>query len=314
MSIALSEWTGLLEKEYLAEFIPAGGAAVKIAVAAPERADSIAETIAQAAQRNGALVARVNAATTRVHMIEKVFFAIASQVDWDALAARWLRDQFRDNGYALRDDQPLSDTEALAAQRGMRAADVRAEVERWIANGVLRDYRLDKEFRTAMAMLCRAQVNPQNVSPTDADVIKRWLRGEKANLSVLKRVQIFGRIARHNARRHLSSLAIWLHETGYSGLALLLDVNTVTLDIPVGEATVRYTRNATLDFYEVLRQFIDDTDEVEHLIIVVIAGPGLLDHAKKNVDNYAALKMRTADEVRDRNRANPLNALVRVEG
>ena len=43
------------------------------------------------------------------------------------------------------------------------------------------------------------------------------------------------------------------------------------------------------------------------------AAPELLEHPKKSVDNYAALKMRTADEVRDRNRSNPLNALVRIE-
>ena len=76
---------------------------------------------------------------------------------------------------------------------------------------------------------------------------------------------------------------------------------------------VRYTRSTVLDTYEVLRQFIDDTDEMSHLIVMAVAGPGLLDDPKRSVDNYTALKLRIVDEVRDRNRANPLNAMVRID-
>src|SRR2546426_4511327 len=36
---------------------------------------------------------------------------------------------------------------------------------------------------------------------------------------------IYQRIARHNARLLLGSLALWLSEVGYAGLALLLDLN-----------------------------------------------------------------------------------------
>jgi hypothetical protein len=313
MSVTLTEWTALLEKEYFSAFIPSGGAAVKIAVASEERAPAILDAVAQAAERHQSVAARVDAEQTRVHMIEKIFFEVARQIDWDALAERWLRAQFRANGYDIPPEQSLHDVEAIAAARGARVQDVHAEVGRWIVNGVLRDYRLGKEFRTAMAMLCHARINPQNVSPSDADVIKEWLRGEKANLTALKRAQIFQRIARHNARLQLASLAIWLRETGEGGLLLLLDARAVTRDLAPGAAPLRYTRNSTLDFYEVLRQFIDDTDEVEHLMVVVVAAPEILEHPKKSVDNYAALKMRTADEVRDRNRSNPLNVLVRIE-
>lgn len=313
MSVSLAEWSALLEKEYLGEFIPSGGAAVKIAVSPPARVADIFASVEDAAKRHDCVAARVDAAHTRVHMIEHIFFEVARQIDWDALAQRWLRAQFRANGYALKEGQSLQDIEGIAAMRGVRAPDVLAEAGRWIVNGVLRDYRLSKEFRTAMAMLCRACLNPQNVSPSDADVIKEWLRGEKANLSALKRVQIFGRIARHNARLQLASLAAWLRACGHGGLVLLLDAHCVTQDIAPGAAPIRYTRSATLDFYEVLRQFIDDTDDVEHLLVVVAAAPEMLEHPRKSVDNYTALKMRTADEVRDRNRSNPLNALVVLE-
>jgi hypothetical protein len=50
------------------------------------------------------------------------------------------------------------------------------------------------------------------------------------------------------------------------------------------------------------------------LLVVGVAGPGLLDDPRRGVDNYTALKLRIADEVRDRSRPNPLNAMVRLDG
>jgi hypothetical protein len=111
----------------------------------------------------------------------------------------------------------------------------------------------------------------------------------------------------------IGSLALWLSQVGYAGLALLLDLDAVVTDYPPGENPVRYTRNAVLDTYEVLRQFIDETDEMSHLLVVAVAGPGLLDDPRRSVDNYTALKLRIVDEVRDRSRPNPLNAMVRLD-
>jgi hypothetical protein len=309
--VPLTEWTELLGREYAAEFVPGGGAAVKIAVAPPERAGAILDEVAQSASAHYLAVARVDASQTRVHMIDQIFFAVARQLDWDALAVHWLRDRFAAQGYALP-ESGLPSLEECAQARGSRPGDVLAEAQRWINNELLRDYRFSKEFRIAMAMLCQSQINPQNVAPSDADTILKWLRGEKYNVSALKRVQIFGKIARHNARLLLSSLALWLRETGYCGLALLLDINAVTMSVLPGEAPIRYSRGTALDVYEVLRQFIDDTDESSHFLLVAVAGAGLLHDAKRGVDNYTALKMRVVEDVHDRRRSNPLNALVQV--
>lgn len=315
MSVTLAEWADLLEKEYLSDFIPSGGAAVKIVLAPEEHVTLIHDSLRQTVTRQRGLLLHIDAAKTHVHQIEKIFFEAASQIDWDSLAESWLRKAFVTNGYNLKPEQPLSDLESIAASHGhgMRTGDVIAEVRRWVVNDILLNYRLGKEFRTAMAMLCQAAINPRNVSPDDADIVKQWLCGEKASLTALKRLQIYQRIARHNARLQLNSLAIWLHMTGYGSTVLLLDTAHVMKDIPARMVPIRYTRGATLDFYEVLRQFIDDIDETKYLLIVATSTPGMLEHPKKSVDNYTALKMRTVDDVRDRNRSNPLNALVQLE-
>lgn len=313
MGVALTEWVGLLRDEYLAEFVASGGAAVKLAVAPPDRAPETLDAVARAAESSGYVVAQVDAAQTRIHMIDRLFHAVARQIDWDAVTDRYLRALFRDQGIQVEAGRALHETDAIADANGRLKPDLLAEINRLITNRLLEDYTLSREFRTAVAMLCWGQINPQNVSPSDAEIIKQWLVGEKCSLSALKRMQIFQRIARHNARLMLSSLARWLHQTGDAGLVLLLDLNAVVATSPSLDNGLRYTRNAVLDAYEVLRQFIDEIDEMTHVMIVGVAGPGLLDDPRRSVDNYTALKLRIADEVRDRSRANPLNAMVRLD-
>lgn len=316
MSVELSEWIGLLKKEYLGGFIEGGGAAVKIAVAPPASTSVASQAIEATALESNCLIARVDAGQTRVHMIDQVFFEVARQVDWDALARQNLAALLVGNGIVCR-AASLHDIEAIAEANGRQRRDLLNEVNRLIENAILRNYSLSREFRTAMAMLCWGVVNPQNVSPTDAEVIVRWLRGDKISLAGLKKVQIYGRIGRHNARLMLASLALWTRQSGHSGLVLMLDLQAVVQerrrdDITNGYTSLGYTRATLLDAYEVLRQFIDDTDQTAHLLVVALAGPGLLDDAKRSVDNYTALKMRIVDEVHDRTRDNPLNAMVRL--
>src|SRR6266849_6002229 len=258
MGVSLTEWIGLLRGEYLSEFIRSGGAAVKLAVIAPEKAGAALDAVAREAAAQGYLVTRVDAAETRVHMVDRLFFAVARQVDWDGSADRYLRALLRQQGIRVEEWQSLQDMDAIAAANGRLKPDLYGEINRLITNGILDNYALSREFRTAVAMLCWGRINPQNVSPTDAEIIKQWLVGEKCSLSALKRMQIYQRIARNNARLLLGSLAYWLHEVGYAGLALLMD-------------------------------------------------------PKRSVDNYTALKLRIADEVRDRSRSNPLNAMVRID-
>jgi len=313
MSVPTVEWLELMEQEYLREFIPSGGAAVKIAIASETEVTSLRSALTFAALRQHCLPVYVDAAEAKVHQIERIFFEVAQQIDWDDLAEQWLRDKFTETGFEITSEQSIRDVQGIATVLDKRPTDVCAMVERWIENDIIRDYRMSKEFRTAMALMCSSVINPQNVTPSSADVLMQWLRGERANLTALKQLQIYQRIARATARQHLNSLAIWLHKTGYGGLMVYLDVSHVMKDIPAGTVPIRYTRSSTLDFYEVLRQFIDDTDESKHLFMVVACTPEMVEHPKKNLDNYTALKMRTADEVRDRNRSNPLNTLVRLE-
>lgn len=313
MSVTSTEWVRLLGSEYLTDFISSGGSAVKIAVTLPQHTESIRTAVSDSARSSGYQVVYVNSAQTRVHLIDQLFYAVARQTDWDALTDRWLRGLLGLNGIIVPDDLPLQDTEALAALNGRLLPDLFGQINRLITNDLLKDYHLCKEFRTAAAMLCRAYLNPQDVGSTDAEVIKQWLHGEKCNLTALKRLQIYQKIGRHNARLLLNSLAVWTHKAGHAGLVLILDIGAVVSDVLPGVNPVRYARGSVLDTYELLREFIDDTDETSNLMLVTLAGGGLLDDPKRSVDHYQALKLRISNDVHDRERANPLNIMVRFD-
>ena len=82
--IATEEYLDFQRKEYLADFVRKGGAAVKLVVAPDNtRAASFSVGLAETASGEGFTFARVDAAETRVHMIDQIFFAVARQIDWD---------------------------------------------------------------------------------------------------------------------------------------------------------------------------------------------------------------------------------------
>ncbi|MEI6448775.1 MAG: BREX system ATP-binding domain-containing protein, partial [Actinomycetes bacterium] len=65
--------------------------------------------------------------------------------------------------------------------------------------------------------------------------------------------------------------------------------------------------------YEVLRQFIDATDEMEGLLVVVSAPEALLDDfSNRSLQKYRALRNRIWDDVRDRSYPDPYAPMVRL--
>jgi len=99
------------------------------------------------------------------------------------------------------------------------------------------------------------------------------------------------------------------------GVVLALDVSRYADASRPAErgSGLYYSIAAVLDAYEVLRQLIDATDELEYCFIGVLAAPELLSDEQRGLRRYQALYLRVSDEVRDRYRPNPLSALVRLQ-
>lgn len=308
------EWLTVVRDDYLRDYVPGGGAAVKFAVSSADagRAD-LRDALRILADEHGFSFVAVDAEHARIHLMDRLFHAVAQQIDWDALTRAYLEQQMRVRGLRiLAPGEPLE----LARIAELNAAPemlLRAELRRAIENDLFADYAMSREFRLAMIQLCLAQLDPTD-NPALEVSVKEWLRGELRLLSEVKRALIFQRIARHNARHLLYSLSHWLTRAGRSGLVLLLDVARyadVARPAERGEGFY-YSTSATMDLYEMLRQLVDGTDEAQSCFVAVLAGPDFVQDDRRGVRSYQALSFRIWDEVYDRNRENPLSSLVRI--
>jgi hypothetical protein len=313
------EWLDVIRAEYLEDFIPAGGAAIKFVVPAdtPGRV-GVRQGLQHEARETGFVFASVDAATTKLHLVDKLFFAIAQQIDWDALTHGYLERTLPAMGYRLPESSESQDAltvDRLAAANDVPAPLLLSEVRRGLWHRLLRDYTLVREFRLAMLRLCLSHLDPAD-EPLLADAVKQWLRGELRLISALRHALIFQRIARHNARHMLFSLAQWVAQAGCRGLVLHLDVARYadTTRLQERGPGLYYSTTACMDLYEVLRQLIDATDDLEYGFAAVVAAPEFLSDDRRGLRSYQALYMRVADEVRDRHRPNPRSSLVRLAG
>ena len=321
-----NDWLEVIRREYLADFVAAGGAAVKVVVPADAAGrHDVRHRLRTSAEPLGYAFASVDAETTKIHLIDRLFFEVARQVDWDALARAYLAGSLVTMGYRLPQDvaAPVEAPEGLgdgaltitrlAAVNNLPEAAFLVDIKRALWNRLLGDHALAREFRLAMIRLCIAQLDPAD-EPTLTEAVKQWLRGELRLISALKRALIFQRIARHNARQMLFSLARWLALAGKCGLVVSLDVARYADASRPHERGpgLYYSTTACMDLYEVLRQLIDATDELEHCFVGIVAAPEFLTDERRGLRSYHALYMRIADEVRDRYRPNPRSSLVRL--
>jgi len=313
-SLAVQEWTAFLAEEYLAGYLPAGGAAVKVAVVGSEdTASRFSRALGAASDACGCLFVSVSAAQTRLSQIDAVFFAVARELDWDALAASFVRRAY--DAIAFPAGAGLAVAE-VAAEHDVDARELYRSVRRQLEQTLLGDQAVAREMRRAVLRLAQGQLGGGDLKADEHDAVLAWLRGETTSLARLRPLLISARIGRSNARSMLASLPRLLLAAGWSGLVLHLDGGRLAESRrpPVEQRSgVYYSKAAVLDAFEVLRQLIDATDELRGVLVVAVLPPELITDEGRGLPAYTALQLRVADEVRDRRRANPFAALVRLE-
>src|SRR5262249_38491724 len=91
LTITMDDWLRTIEREYLDDFVPQGGAAVKFVAACNGAPPSqLAAQIAQLGRAHEFVTAVVSASDTRVHMLDKLFNEVARQMPWRELVVNRL--------------------------------------------------------------------------------------------------------------------------------------------------------------------------------------------------------------------------------
>lgn len=311
MDSTTAKWLEMLDKYYLSDFIKSGGAAFKL-VLAQDSAEA-AQTLHQVrslAQSRGFVYVTVSAAETRIDKIDAIFFEVAKQIDWTNLITHDAMEFLRRHDYQIPEGSKPGDISTIARANGITLEDMIREVRQATYREIVEDRRMCKEFRTAIAQMRLGQFFPRSITPTDTETISAWLRGEKLHLPALRNLRIYSRIARHNAREMLIALSHWLATSFGLGLVIGLDLSALICPCPM---SIRYTRNTLLDAYEVMRQFIDETDDITHCLVCAVAPEEIETDVKRSIFTYYALQSRLLSDVHDKHKQNYLGAMVRLQ-
>ncbi|MFI7547571.1 BREX system ATP-binding domain-containing protein [Actinoplanes sp. NPDC049599] len=312
--LGVAAYLDFVEREYLAGYIAGGGASVKLLCPAD---DEVRGRLASAFPElgNGYAYAEVDAVSTRIHLIDQVFTAVARQMDWVGLADAVVRSSLDLAGFPAPAGADGIDLAVIARHHDVDAAELYRSVRRAIERLVLRDAEMSHEFRVAMLRLCQERLGRGDVTLRERETVIGWLQGERLPAADLRGVGLNTKVNRYNARPLLLSLTRWLRVAGRTGLVLRLDLDrlAVTRRPPVGlRDGFYYAKAATLDAYELVRQLIDAIDEIAGLFVAVQVPTVLVHDEARGLPSYTALQMRVTDEVRDRRRQNPYAALVRL--
>lgn len=311
LPLPLAEWLNVVEREYLTGFVPAGGGALKLVIAEDAAIRGARDRLDALAARHALHAVRIDAATTRLHMLQDVFFALARALPWQAMVQTYLERLFAANNYAWpRPGARLSIPE-LAEAFGVAPALLAQERLRWLSRDIWEDRALTQDFRAALLRLCLAHLDPDDAAA--AEPVLLWLRGEKVPAAPLRAAEISGRITRTTARAMLVSLCHWVRRSGAAGLLVSLDVRQLQHSGAAVPDGLRYSPAAVMDTYEVLREIIDDAEHLPGLFVVVLADDAIVSgEPRRALAQYAALQMRVWPDVRPGDRQNPVAPLVWV--
>jgi hypothetical protein len=318
-AMSLDAWLATVSGHYLAEYLEGGGSAVKFAVCVDDTpVAEVHERVLGAAREHGFLTAQLSADRVRVQHIERLFGAICDQVPWDDLTLRVLGRLAEAQGWSVPSpvhrERGLVDQ--LAEHNDLDRKQVDLVLQRQIGGRILQERALAKDFRVAMTWLAREQLREGTAQGSARQQITDWLGGRVRAIGNLRPYQIYTKVSRANARHLFGSLCAWIRKAGYPGLVVTLDGSRLLASTKTEDGLPGYSTAAVLDAYEVLRQFIDATDELDGLLLVVTMPTGFLelDARARGIGRYPALMGRVYDEVHDRHQANPFSGLVRIGG
>ena len=322
-TISLKDWFHFIDKEYLSTYVKAGGSSVKFAVTPEELKADLYATVEARCKALDYEVIKLNAKyklnekdkEMRAYMPQDIFFGLARQLDWRRLARRFIlrlaaRRGFRVDGI---DTTPHGVFDRIAEANGLEPANVIQEIRPEIQNSVARNASMAKDFRVCMSQLCLLEYirGDYNGQP-----LLDWLRGYNTRISNVRLFSIYSGINRATARYFIESALYWVRHAGCAGTIILFDNSRVTVARNPKDGWKYYTRAMTLEHYELLREFVDRVGDLDGALLVVVTNSDFVDNSpdrrSRGYGIYPALQTRVMDDVRDRNRVNPLSSLIRL--
>ncbi len=242
---------------------------------------------------------------------------MASQVGWRLLARRLILGLAEKRGFGINNIDYNNDTENIfevigRINKNLDPQLVLQELRPEIEGNVFKEYRMAKDFRAAMTHLClRENTRPNQYG---GQPLIDWLTGTNTRVSNVKSFSINTAINRVTARHFIESSLFWFRHIGARGTVVLLDNSRVAIPRNPRDGQRYYTKAMVMDHYELLREFIDGTDQLTGALLLIMTDRTFPDSdaRSRGFGSYQALMTRVMDDVRDENLVNPLASLVRI--
>lgn len=317
-AIPVDDWLRHIDSEYLSTFVKGGGSSVKFAVVPDDALPGLRDALAERGAALDYVFISLDATRLRVHMPQDIFFELARQVEWRSLARRVILRLAAERDYVVDAVDPDGDGnvfDAIAGANDIESQFLLSEIRPAIQECVFRNPNMARDFRVAMTQLC-LQEGRRFDGEYGGQPLLDWLTGANTRVSPVRQFSIYTGINRTTGRHCIESVLHWIRQAGHAGTVVLLDNRRVTVARNPRDGLRYYTRAMAVDHYELLREFVDEVDRLAGTLLLVATGPGFVDDEpgarSRGFGIYEALKTRVMDDVRDRNRVNPVAALVRL--
>lgn len=288
-----------LVKEYLDDFIYSGGSKVKfLASRAGTGKTHLLCLLLHAALDRGYLAVHLEAEDFKLHQFDNLYRMVAAGINLEQVIQRYVAAVIGRMGYdpaAVTAGRNFVDWVTQPPQGRPLATVVRA-LQEHLEDDLYHNQRVHRAF-AGVVMYLAADV--LGVRSLEADIRKQlytWLGGDLKKMGELRKYHIFTRIDRFNARLMLRSLVAVARLAGYAGLFVAVD----GLEVLRRRRSTRrplYTKAARDEFYESLRQLIDDFDGLEYTFFCFALRTELVQDEKLGFKSYEALWSRIHDEV-----------------
>lgn len=251
----------------------------------------------------------------KISYINQFYTAIMKNLDLDAILTGYRNNVIRKLGYKPEEIDDLTTFIQFVEKKGEAPAvirrDLRVELSRLLHNS-----RMDRNFALALIQLTYGDLE-YGRSWKEPEIRQCLLDWFYANpdlyLSQLKKLNLYVKINRQNARRMLCSLAEMVRLAGFAGLIVCLDELDDLLAPKLEGRGNKYTKTAREDTYESIRELIDDQEMMQGVLFMFAGRRSIIDDEAKGLKVYPALWMRIREEIIPKEAFNPYTDLIDLD-
>ncbi|MCK0173887.1 BREX system ATP-binding domain-containing protein [Mycolicibacterium sp. F2034L] len=304
------DWASVIGED-LAEFVGAGGALVRFVVGdAPTDIALARRALVDLADQSQLHFFDVDGSITRLQYPNDILASIAEQIDFRREMTSFLLQAVIDEGYEVPPGSEQFSMQEIAAVNDVIPRNIREIINARIRSGIMRDRRLVRDVRYALWAIAGDVLNGRHVG-AEGGVPERWLRGQITGVRELRNFGIVQKVSRYNARGLIRSILTWLPTSGWNGSIVFVNALQLAHAKNLRDGKVYYTRAALSDVYEVMREFIDETDDMNGVLMVFAMPREFLsiDPRGRGMGIYQALQFRVSS-FPEANLPNPLSNMV----